>query len=670
MVSPAKGSGIGAVEVGTTDDFYTTDFMTRLRRMFNPVPRDTSLRPLTSLDEVMSVNPRDTAAQPFVDMFQGKGGFIPRGFGISKFTGDADTVGGELLQGLGNIGIDALEALRLTGGIPVAAAMTLGTETLPAYERRMRSLARNLDEQTRMQQGQLGTGFNIDEPTSIVGGPSYQQTPTDVDQDAAIRSQIRQAQDITEEQGIFGDITDDGRRPGMGVPDFVGGVPSAREEISQAMAASEADDGDFTESGRRGDLTAGDDTDEGVSTTVTDGSNVKGADSPAKQAAASAIDDVLKQVKPDAKPLDYDDYLKEFADLTGLDVSGQPDNSQALMAFGLALMQNKAGKGFNVGQILSEVGAAGEKALPAISAARQEAKQTRIKAAEFAISRKKEDQAKALNKDFYYVVPKGGKGFVSNFDKGELKRFNSQELFNLDQNKEFQDQFEIIPMSTYEKIAKEIFKTPEYGEKYASSYDKISLFTDAPADLQIGVQRTNANYKGPDMPERGYFDVGQYETYANRLKRADQSLDAFGKQLATAYTIVDSGAVTTGGQISDAISDFSAALGITHPSGASNTARVKRILNVVAAKKAPEILQEAGKTISDADRARVQEIVGRLGMIEPAENLKLALKDMYDFIVIDGKKDIRDGIATLNQYAGVKSPTRTAKMVDGKLVIQ
>ena len=289
MVSPAKGSGIGAVEVGTTDDFYTTDFMTRLRRMFNPVPRDTSLRPLTSLDEVMSVNPRDTAAQPFVDMFQGKGGFIPRGFGISKFTGDADTVGGELLQGLGNIGIDALEALRLTGGIPVAAAMTLGTETLPAYERRMRSLARNLDEQTRMQQGQLGTGFNIDEPTSIVGGPSYQQTPTDVDQDAAIRSQIRQAQDITEEQGIFGDITDDGRRPGMGVPDFVGGVPSAREEISQAMAASEADDGDFTESGRRGDLTAGDDTDEGVSTTVTDGSNVKGADSPAKQAAASAI---------------------------------------------------------------------------------------------------------------------------------------------------------------------------------------------------------------------------------------------------------------------------------------------------------------------------------------------------------------------------------------------
>jgi len=362
--------------------------------------------------------------------------------------------------------------------------------------------------------------------------------------------------------------------------------------------------------------------------------------------------------------------MKEFAELTGLDVSGQPDNSQALMAFGLALMQNKAGKGFNVGRMLSEVGAAGEKAMPALAAARKEAKQTRIKAAEFAISRKDKDEAKALNKQFYYVVPKGGKGFISNFDKGELKRFNSQELYNLDENEEFQNNFEIIPMSTYEKVAKEIFKTPEYGEKYASSYDKISLFTDAPDDLQIGVQRTNANYKGPDRPGRGYFDLGQYETYANRLKRMDEGLDEFGKQLATAYTIVGSGKVTTGGQITDAISDFSAALGITHPSGASDTARVKRILNVVAAKKAPEILQEAGKTISDADRARVQEIVGRLGLVEPAENLKLALRDMYDFIVVDGKKDVRDGISTLNQYAGIKSPTRTAKMVNGVLVIQ
>ena len=38
--------------------------------------------------------------------------------------------------------------------------------------------------------------------------------------------------------------------------------------------------------------------------------------------------------------------------------------SSAMTAFGLALMQNKAGKGFNVGNMLSSVGEAGEKALP------------------------------------------------------------------------------------------------------------------------------------------------------------------------------------------------------------------------------------------------------------------------------------------------------------------
>ena len=122
-VKPVTGSGIGAV-----DDFYTRDFMTRLRRMANPVPRDYNLRPLTTLEKVSRANPRESGLKPFSDMYQGIGGYIPRNFGIPKFTGDADTVGGQLFQGLGNLGIDALEGLRIVGGLPVAAAATLGTE--------------------------------------------------------------------------------------------------------------------------------------------------------------------------------------------------------------------------------------------------------------------------------------------------------------------------------------------------------------------------------------------------------------------------------------------------------------------------------------------------------------------------------------------------------------
>ena len=62
---------------------------------------------------------------------------------------------------------------------------------------------------------------------------------------------------------------------------------------------------------------------------------------------------------------------KEFADATGIDISGKVDKSHALMTFGLALMQNKAGKGFNVGKMLSAVGKAGETALPALEKARE-----------------------------------------------------------------------------------------------------------------------------------------------------------------------------------------------------------------------------------------------------------------------------------------------------------
>lgn len=80
-----------------------------------------------------------------------------------------------------------------------------------------------------------------------------------------------------------------------------------------------------------------------------------------------------------------DDYMKEFSEVTGIDISGKPDKSAALMAFGLALMQNRAGSGFNVGNILRSVGEAGEAALPELKAAKQEAKAARMAAGKYAL---------------------------------------------------------------------------------------------------------------------------------------------------------------------------------------------------------------------------------------------------------------------------------------------
>ena len=101
-----------------------------------------------------------------------------------------------------------------------------------------------------------------------------------------------------------------------------------------------------------------------------------------------------------------EEYKQEFSEATGIDISGQPDNSAALTAFGLALMQNKAGKGFNVGELLSETGKAGEKALPLMVEARKEAKSGQIAAGQFALAQRATDSAtrqKYLNEAETYI---------------------------------------------------------------------------------------------------------------------------------------------------------------------------------------------------------------------------------------------------------------------------
>tara|TARA_R100000988_G_scaffold92835_1_gene56982 strand:+ start:337 stop:2073 length:1737 start_codon:yes stop_codon:yes gene_type:complete len=105
--------------------------------------------------------------------------------------------------------------------------------------------------------------------------------------------------------------------------------------------------------------------------------------------------DALKD-RSDVKTLD--DYKQDFARATGIDISGEPNNKSALMALGLALMQNRAGKDFDLSNILGEVGRAGEKALPKFEAARKEARAGQIAAGKFALQEQKADRLAELAK--------------------------------------------------------------------------------------------------------------------------------------------------------------------------------------------------------------------------------------------------------------------------------
>lgn len=393
------------------------------------------------------------------------------------------------------------------------------------------------------------------------------------------------------------------------------------------------------------------------------------AQEPAEDIIRTSVQDYLDIIGKDTKAQTTEDYIKEFADATGLDVSGKPDNSTALMTLGLALMQNKAGKGLDVGKMLGAVGEAGEKAMPAFEKAKREARALRAKAGEYALGRTREDVAMARQRGGYYIVPKSQgisariKAFTQDSKRANLNAFEMEALYD---NQNFRKNFDIIPASEYNEVYKELTKKPEYGDMYASSYDNVSLFNEAPDDLQIGVQRVNANYKGPNRPSRGYFNPGEYDVYAGRLNSMKSGLDKTGKKLAEAYAIVNAGEVTTPKQVGDAITSFGRAFGIKFGEGATDRDKVLRIINVVSAERAPQILGEAGKTISDSDRDRVNAIVGTLGLTEDPEKLKEALNDIYDTIVIGGYKDVEQGYTTLNMYAGVTPQSRPKSLKKNK----
>ena len=554
-------------------------------------------------------------------------------------TSPGETTGMGILKGIGNIGLSGLENLRKATGLISAFTDPTGNvigdilsqESPEGFKKRVAARDRSKDTVT----GQEPFLPNV-EP-SIPGSDIFTQVGQDRLQSAAAKA----IQDTL--QGSQPDAR------AFGAGDFADAdtVAKIQKQVETDTSAPDQDI-DYTDTFTDKDLETAADTGEGQALTN------------AQQATKSALDSFLKEARPGVSPKEYKDYIEEFGKATGLDISGDPDTKQALMSFGLALMQNRAGKGFNLSKILGSVGEAGEAAMPEFSKAVSEAKAIRAKAGAFALSRKKEDQAAAMNRGNYYIIPRGKtggiKGLQENFEKGRNVMLNSFELNALNENAKFNEQFEIVPDAIYKKAAEAYFKTPEFGEKYQSKYTPISLFKDAPKDLQIDVANVNPNYKGPDAPKQGFFNVNQYDTYVQRLTRMDNGLNKIEKDLGKAYNIVKSGKVDAPGQIADSISSFAAAFGFQGSPDATDKAKVLYVLDSIAAKKAPQILGEAGKTISDADRERVKAIVGKLETFSDPRTLQLALKEVYELIVVEGKQDIRDGLTTLNRYSGKEKP--------------
>ena len=386
------------------------------------------------------------------------------------------------------------------------------------------------------------------------------------------------------------------------------------------------------------------------------------SDDPAEQLFAQAMTDYISQAREGAegqlpKVGDIEAYKKKFAEATGIDISGKPDTSQALMAMGLSMMQNRAGKGFNVGKMLSAVGEAGEKALPALTAAKAEARNNVIAAGKYALEAESSDKTKreAAKKEMsalsqYFVVPKGDgvAGTVSSIlqNKGSLETLSKGELQQLMQNPEFAEKFDILPGSSYTSIVAEAMKTPEAKSLYDTKTPrKMELFGEGAGDL-FTIETWRA------LPNSGVENklVGTGDETYKALQNAARDINIAKEKFITGMELAEG--VNIFRFSVDKLDNLAEVLGVNLREGVTETQKLKFILDKLQAQNAPEILGEAGKTISDADRARVAQIVGDLDAGRTADEITFKLNDLFNSIIIKKERDILDALNTLDRYTG------------------
>jgi len=358
-----------------------------------------------------------------------------------------------------------------------------------------------------------------------------------------------------------------------------------------------------------------------------------------------------------------EDYKKEFAKATGINIEGGPDKSNFLMALGLGLMQNRAGKNFDISKILTSVGEATEKAMPKLEEAKKKFDAEQLAAGQYALKAQAKDRAtaaaaqKKLNetKD-YFVVPTDGKGgltpalYAANVDKARLMSFSNADINSLKNDENFNNNFAILPAENFHEIAKEALETPEGKDKYRETPTKVKLFKNAEAGSMFEVNVAMINPNNPDMVGKNPLLLQNpdeiYRSFARMYKDNQKMKDKF----------VDLGILTEDNRnvftyTADKINSLMAAFQIKFSEDETESDKIIRILENLAMKKAPDILGESGKTISDADRERVERIVGQLQAFGDIRTQRARIQDLFNDIVIGAESDIIEGITNLDRYA-------------------
>ena len=382
----------------------------------------------------------------------------------------------------------------------------------------------------------------------------------------------------------------------------------------------------------------------------------------------SSMDEFINSARDAApyKPTERSikEYKRAFAEATGIDISGKPDKSSALMALGLALMQNRAGSGFNVGNILRAVGQAGEAALPKLEAAKKEAKNNAIAAGKYALEAQAADKAtdtanleKQLNRPGYYIFERGTDIEDGNkkFKDGKIVYLNPKELNELITNPDFDERFSFIEKSEYIDVMKELSKPVELGEMWVKGDPKaFSLIggdaKDVPPALQVLSHAKNPNYKG-ETPSRRLLaeedeDVkNRFVRYQTDIAKNTQKLDELIKNLQAGVSFPK--------QIADTVKQIGKSLGLNVDT--STTAKAKQELANIAIDNVLEILKESGRTISEGERKRAEKRVSKVDLSLEGSDLDLILNQVeyvYNMVVTNAQKNLDTALDSFENQFG------------------
>ena len=336
---------------------------------------------------------------------------------------------------------------------------------------------------------------------------------------------------------------------------------------------------------------------------------IDSAPSSTEDLFSSAMQDVIASVRgtgpdtPEQKTID--DYKKEFSEATGIDVSGKVDKSAALMAMGLSLMQNKAGKGFNVGKMLSAVGEAGEKALPELTKAKATAKAEQVAAGKYALGQiqagKSASAALAIERRAL----------------NQARDLKILEL-NIDAKKDKKAGLEV-------KGVKNV--------KYFNGFD-----------VEMGRNATGAKFALPgsalNKTESAMKRINGALTKTDEIDVLLSSYDNAGNFAGTAGEIALNRAKAMANR-------FGAEFKFKDGSKLDPRLQIESLGNAIIAEYKKMLTQESGNGISNTDVNRLVELLGKPGELLTIEQLQMNVGAIRE-IFLSKKQDI-DGVANLLQ---------------------